>query len=378
VVIPRCAVLIGIVLGARVPAIHGKYTMKERQSVCSYRELEVSYENATDTITLAGTLTFPDTEQLCPAVVLIAGYGPQDRNATGMGHQYFSVLADHLAQQGIASLRFDKRGVGQSSGSLAMTTSEDLARDVLAGIAYLKTRSEVDAHKVGLVGLSEGGLIAALVASESSDVAYAVLMAPALATKPEDMLYNTALQLRADGASEEFIEDDQKVRCAVYGLAQEYAQDSKESMQEAMRAEIEKYVQALSESHKLEAQKLPFAFTETKIESIVAVLSSSAYQFFLTHDSLPVLERITIPLLTIIGDRDYIASAARVFPLVEKASAKSGNQDCHRVELPQLNHMFQTCVTGSLAEYGSIKETMSPVALYTISDWIREHTKSIA
>lgn len=344
---------------------------QEPQQPYPYREEEVSYENAVDQVVLSGTLTLPNKPGIFPAVVLIAGYGPNNRNASGMGHKYFLVLADYLTRSDIAVLRFDKRGVGTSTGDWATSNSEDLARDVLAGIEYLKTRSDINHKAIGLTGLSEGGLIATLVAAQSTDLSCIVLMAPALATTIEDMLYHTALQLRADGASDEFIRRDQEVRRTVCEIAQN--ENDRDKAQAMMKTTIKDYLKALPESQTLEAEKLPFAFTEAKVDDLVKVLTSPAYQFFLHHDSSKILQRVTVPTLTIIGDRDYITSAARIFSVIEKTCSKYGSKNFTMMELHNLNHMFQSCKTGSLAEYGAIEETMSPAAMKLIKDWLLKH-----
>lgn len=179
---------------------------------------------------------------------------------------------------------------------------------------------------------------------------------------------HAALQLRADGASEEFIKHDQIVRKAVYTIIKEELDQAKAD--KLMRVAIEGYLVNLPESQKLEAEKLPFAFTSKKVDGLIKVLTSPAYRFFLNYDSSAMLRQITTPILTIIGDRDYIVSAAKIFPILKRASEESGSQDCTMAELPNLNHMFQTCKTGSLMEYGILEETMSPAVMKLISDWI--------
>ncbi|GAI74447.1 unnamed protein product, partial [marine sediment metagenome] len=170
-----------------------------------YIEEEVAYENKDVGITLAGTLTLPSGDAPSPVVLLISGSGPQDRDGTIYGHHPFLVLADYLTRQGIAVLRVDDRGVGESTGDFSNATSEDFASDVLAGIEYLKTRKEINPEKIGLVGHSEGGLIAPIVAVKSPDVAFIVLMAGPGLTGEEILYLQGALISRAMGVSEEDI-----------------------------------------------------------------------------------------------------------------------------------------------------------------------------
>lgn len=343
-----------------------------------YQE-EVTYHNSPyataspDNVSLSGTLTLPSSTGSYPAVILIAGYGPNDRDVTGMGHKYFKVLAEHLTNQGIAVLRYDKRGVGKSTGNWATVNSKELAQDVAGAIAFLKTRKEINHEKIGLVGLSEGGLIASMVASQSPDVAFAVLMAPYVALGVENMVYQASLNLRADGATPEFVESDKAVRTAMYTVAQQ--ESNVQTAAQKMRRMIQEYEANLPQAQKLEAEKLPWALTGTKIDMWVNVVTSPAYRFCLTYDPTFMLEAIRVPILAIAGSRDLTAPPSKIFPVLETAFKKSGHSDYTLVELPDLNHVFQTCKTGAVAEYETIKETMAPAALNAISDWILARVK---
>jgi alpha/beta superfamily hydrolase len=254
--------------------------VKKKQTYL-YTSQEVTYNNTKADISLAGTLTLPSKQGIFPTVILIAGYGPKDRDATGMGHKYFLTLADYLTQQGIGILRFDKRGVGQSTGSFETSTSRDFADDVIASINYLKSRSDIDAHKIGLIGISEGGLIASMAAAESLDVAFMVLMAPAVITNVEDLVEMTARQLRADGASYNFIENDQKLRTDLYSIIKQ--KTTPEAAEERLKAVVAEYLSNLPESQKLEAEKLPFAFTAEKADALIKTFNSPWYRFFLNY-----------------------------------------------------------------------------------------------
>ena len=166
-----------------------------------YREEDVTFENAAARTRLAGTLTLPQGSGRFPAVVLIAGSGPNDRNETVFGHQIFLVLADHLTRHGIAVLRFDKRGIGKSTGDYASATTADFASDAEAALAYLKSRPEINPQAVGLLGHSEGGLIAPMIAARDSSVAFIVLMAGPGQRGDELMVTQNRLIARASGAS---------------------------------------------------------------------------------------------------------------------------------------------------------------------------------
>ena len=186
-----------------------------------YTEEEVAYENKEAGITLAGTLTLPSGKGPSPAVLLISGSGPQDRNETIYNHHPFLVLADYLTRQGIAVLRVDDRGVGESTGDFSQATSVDFASDVLAGIEYLKTRKEINPEQIGLIGHSEGGLIAPMVAVKSPDVAFIILMAGTGLTGEEILYLQGALISRAMGVSEEDIAKNRQFNEKIFSLIKE-------------------------------------------------------------------------------------------------------------------------------------------------------------
>ena len=338
-------------------------------------ENEVAYENKKTGIFLSGTLTKPLHAQMpIPTVLLISGMGPNDRNATTyVGHKPFLVLADHLARQGIAVLRVDKRGVGKSTGVFNTTaTSKDLSDDVIAGIEYLKTREDIDTKQIGLIGHSEGGMIAAMVAAETTDIAFVVLMGGAMVTDIEASIEHTALQLRADGASEDMIARDRTLRQQVLEL---FTQEKNAAIAEAKAlAIIQQYWADLPASLQKESANLLFAFTEANAAARVKMYNSPWYRFFLSYSPASALKRITVPVLALNGEFDWISSPRITFPVIAKALTEGGNSDYTLATLPRLNHSLQTCQTGSISEYATIKEPISPLALRMISDWIIERT----
>ena len=217
-------------------------------------------------------------------------YGPHDRDVTAMGHKLFKVIAEHLTSQGIAVLRYDKRGIGKSTGDWNSVTSKELAGDVLAGIEYLKTRDEIRHDAIGLIGLSEGGLIAAMVGAQSPDINFVVLMAPYVALGVDNLVYQSGEQLRADGASAEFIAHDQITRKAMYTIAKQ--EPNAQVAAQKIKELLTEYVVQLPASQKHEAAKLPWAFTESNIGMWSNVLLSVPYQFYLNYDPSAVLETL--------------------------------------------------------------------------------------
>lgn len=333
---------------------------QEPKGAIPYIEEEVKYLNSAADVTLAGTLTLPRSEKPFPAVLLIAGSGPNDRDETVFGHKPFLVLADHLTRQGIAVLRVDKRGVGQSTGTYSQATTEDFASDVVAGVEYLKTRKEVDAKQIGLIGHSEGGLIAPMVSVKSKDVAFIVLMAAPSVTGEEILYAQEAMLSRVMGVPEE------KLR---------HQLDFQKQILTAIlhESDLKKADKLLREIIAKELAHLPQAERQTNVavlEAQIKRINTKWFRYFLTYDPSTSLKYLKIPVLAINGELDCQAPSKQNLPVIAKALQEAGNRNYTIIEFPKVNHFLQTCETGSILEYGKIEETIAPVILNAISDWI--------
>ena len=347
-----------------------------------YREAEVAYSHDPEgdiessfepegtpenksRITLAGTLTLPEGEPPFPAAILISGSGPQDRDEALLGHRPFLVLADHLTRRGIAVLRYDDRGVASSTGSMKNADTHDFARDAHAGLLYLKTRTEIDADKIGLIGHSEGGLIAPLVAAKTKDVAYIVLLAGPGVSGEEILMLQGRLLAKAGGASEGRLADQEEQLRLLYSVLRE-EKDAAERRS--------KFAALLKESYEDlgELEQKALGSRDPWVQQQVAILESRWFRVFVAHDPRSTLGEVKCPVLAINGEKDLQVDADQNLPEIEKALAAAGNQDVTTVKLDGLNHLFQTCVTGAPSQYGKIEETFAPLALKTVADWIAE------
>lgn len=328
-----------------------------------YDEEEVVYTNPQDGVKLAATLTLPRTEGPHPAVVLISGSGAQDRNETVFAHRPFLVLADYLTRRGIAVLRADDRGVGGSTGNISEATSENFALDALAGVAYLKGRKEIDPRHIGLIGHSEGGIIAPIAAVKSRDVAFIVMMAGTGLTGEEILYRQAALIARAEGAPEEKIEENRRIQERIFAVLKQ-AKDL-ETAKKKLRALVPKTLDMMSEQEK-KAIPDPEKLIQTQMERLL----SPWFRHFLTYDPRPTLRKVRCPVLAINGSLDLQVPARENLSAIEKALKEGGNTDVTIKEFPGLNHLFQTAKTGSPSEYGKIEETISPGVLKYIADWI--------
>jgi len=330
-----------------------------------YLDEDVVYENKSAGIKLAGTLTMPKSGGPFPAVLLISGSGPEDRNETVFGHRPFLVLADYLTRQGVAVLRTDDRGVGGSTGDFSKAITDDFAGDAIAGVEYLKSRKEINPKQIGLIGHSEGGMIAPIAATQSPDVAFIVLMAgPGIIG--EDLLYlQGSLIAKAMGKSDEDIAKNKAVTERIFAVIKQ--EDDKAVAEKKIREIVENSTAGLSDAEK----KTIMASGESQLPFLL----SPWFKNFLTYDPKPTLMKVKCPVLAINGEKDLQVPPKENLSAIEEALKAGGNKDYTIKELPGLNHLFQTAQTGSPAEYAKIEETISPTALKTISDWILEHVK---
>jgi len=331
---------------------------QEPKAPFPYNEEEVSVENHSAGVTLSGTLTFPSTGGIYPVAILISGSGPNDRNETIFGHKPFLVLADHLTKQGIAVLRMDKRGVGNSTGDYNLATSSDSASDVLAAVDYLKNRKEVSS--VGLIGHSEGGLIAPMASSQSEDIAFIVMMAGP-GVNGEEILYRQgALVLRSFG--EEVVEKYLSFQRSAFAILKQELDPS--AAEEPLLKAYAEYVSEVPQSEQKMAGE--------NAQAVVQRLNTPWFRQFLTFEPSSVLKQIRVPLLVLNGELDIQVDPNQNLPRIAEALQEAGNSDYTILQLPKLNHLFQTSETGSIAEYAQIEETIAPSALNLISDWILE------
>lgn len=328
-----------------------------------YVEEAVTYKNGD--ITLAGTLTYLASEIPAPAVLLISGSGPQDRNESVMGHKPFLVLADYLTRRGIVVLRVDDRGVGGSSGNTMSSTTADMADDALAGVAFLKSRKQVNSRQIGLTGHSEGGLVAPLAASMSDDVAFIVMLAGTGVTGEEIIYLQAELIAKAQGADNEAL--------AASRRAQEQMVKAIKGSSNA--AEVEKLVREIADEQlPKSAKEEDSATTKAALESQLKLALSPWFRYFLTYDPRPALRKVKCPTLALNGEKDLQVDPKQNLPAIEAALKEGGNSDFELRELAGLNHLFQHCQTGSPTEYSKIDETFSPEALEIIGDWILAKT----
>lgn len=321
-----------------------------------YLSEDVEFTNRKSGLKLAGTLTIPKNTRNCPAVVMISGSGAQDRDETIFEHKMFWVVADYFARNGIAVLRVDDRGVGGSEGNIAQSTSEDFAEDALAGIAFLKEQNNIDPYKLGLIGHSEGGLIAPIAATQSDDIAFFIMMAgPGMIG--EQILYEqNDLSLKAAGMPEYAINQNRMVQQGIFEVLKNQP-DSVKALEELRIKMSQGFYPGMTP----EMQKA--------VDAKIAGVNNNWFRYFLSYDPQPTLARVECPVLALNGGKDVQVPVSNL-EAIKKAITEGGNPNIKTIAFPELNHLFQNCTTGAVAEYAQIEETIDPEVLSIMKDWI--------
>ncbi len=342
---------------------------QEPKEPYSYYSEEVNFSNTSAEIVLAGTLTLPKATGTYPVVIMITGSGPQNRNEELAGHKPFLVISDYLTKNGIGVLRYDDRGAGESTGDFTTATSVDFASDVQSAIAYLKTRKEVDKHNIGLIGHSEGGIIAPMVAVQSKDVKFIVLMAGTGIPGSELLSIQGRLIAKAMGKSDVEIEKSAEIRDKMISMAV-----ASENIQ-TLKDDLNTYLVAETQKEESSACVPEGVDTEQLIKAQIDFMATPWMVYLLRHDPANVLEKVNCPVLAINGDKDLQVPAKENLEAIAKALKKGGNKNVTLKMLPGLNHLFQESETGSPTEYAAIEQTFSPMALKEISNWILQQVE---
>ncbi|REC62506.1 alpha/beta hydrolase [Chryseobacterium pennae] len=334
----------------------------------SYYSEDITFKNKQANIYLAGTLTLPSREGVFPAVILISGSGPQNRNEELAGHKPFLVLSDYLTKNGFAVLRYDDRGTALSQGDFKRATSVDLATDVESAVAYLKTRKEINPAKIGLIGHSEGGLLAPQVAVKSRDVAFIVMLGGPGIPGDEILLIQQRLIAEASGTNEEEIKGAEMINRKIFNLVKKSSDIGQ--LKKDLRSSLKKIL--------TENPDLKRAGDTTDDEFINLQIDTYAtpwMQYFIKYNPVSTLKKVKIPVLALNGEKDLQITPKENLKAIKKALGKAKNKHVTIKELPGLNHLFQESDTGAPQEYQRIEQTYSPTVLKEVSDWLHLQIK---
>jgi uncharacterized protein len=355
----------GATLPLNIVKLSNSFTLnrpQEPKPPYPYISEDVTFNNDKFNIKLAGTLTKPQGKGPFPAVILITGSGAHNRNEELFGHKPFMVIADFLSRNGIAVLRYDDRGVGKSQGSQINATSADFATDAEAAFSFLRSNPEINPKAIGLIGHSEGGIIAPIVASSNKEIAFIVSLAGTGVPGEQILLAQAADINRASGIDEKKTEESISINKKLYAVLKKESDNNKAS--EKM---LEVYKQILAEKNTSPQD------TEKSLKQIQTSLDPAGLawlRYFLVTDPARFWKKVNCPVLALNGSKDLQVAADVNLPAIEKAIKSGGNQNVKTVKLDGLNHLFQHSATGLPSEYGNIEETFSPEALKIITDWI--------
>lgn len=318
-------------------------------------------------VSLSGTLTLPDSTGIFPAIILIAGSGPNDRDETIFGHKPFYVISDYLTRNGFAVLRYDKRGVGKSTGDYSKATISDFVTDASNALEYLKSRKEIDSSKIGMLGHSEGGIIAPMVASKSSDVKFLVLLAAPGTKGIEIVLDQNENSLKHQGIEPETINRLQLTNREIFESLLVWT--GSENDRTALRDRLSYLWEQLPILIKLKLEKEPY------LRAQFNAMITPGYRSFLATDPKDYLSLVSCPVLAINGENDVQVPALKNLEAIKHHIQKGGNYKVETKSYPMLNHLFQESITGQPDEYAKIDQTISPQVLSDITNWIKSKTE---
>lgn len=339
----------------------------------SYKSEDVVYNNTDNSLRYGATITIPEGKGPFPAAVLITGSGAQDRDETLVGHKPFAVLADHLSRAGYIIIRVDDRGIGKSTGDFNQSTTEDFAKDVSSSVDYLLNRPEVDKKKIGLIGHSEGGMIAPMVATARKDIDFVVLLAGPGVRITELMTEQNAAILRSTGMSDESVKEAKKLFRLMVSAIQTTS-DSATALQLSSEV-MENWKNNKPDSILHELQLSAPEKRKEYVTGMVKQLQGPWFRYFLNFNPRPYLEQLRCKVLALNGNKDIQVISSQNLSGIEAALKQSNAKVVTIKELPGLNHLFQSCNKCTIDEYGLLEETFAPSALQEISNWMNKYVK---
>jgi len=346
--------------------LRNRQTGEIKQEELPYNSEEVTFYNGT--LTFAGTLTTPKTPGKHPAVVMITGSGPQDRNEEIFGFKIFGIIADHLTKNGIAVLRYDDRGVGGSTGStVSESTTDDFAGDVVEAVKFLQIRSDINPEQVGLFGHSEGGIVAPLAFTKYDKIAFMVLMSGTGVKGIDILKEQSKLIMKADSTTDDEIKGYMQMLDLIYETASRNS--GWDELKEQIKQNIEEnYDKLPEETRKYITDK--DEYINTQASTTIKVFKSNWMRYFIDYDPAIALTKTTCPVLMLFGSNDLQVPPAQNEKTMVDALTKAGNKDFTVNIMPKANHLFQESLTGSPTEYTNLKKEFLPGFLDAVSGWI--------
>jgi len=338
---------------------------QEAEGQPPYKQEEVTFQNGD--VTLAGTLTLPEKEGACPAVILITGSGPQNRDEEIFGFKPFRLIADHLTRNGIAVLRCDDRGIGGSTGDIATSTTADFATDVETAVTFLRARKDIDTTHIGLIGHSEGGLVAPIVAAKDPQIAFIVLLAGPAYRGDTIILAQLARIMKAGGADEGTIQSQLTMQRKVFATLQ--SDQGWDELRAEMEAQFKEQIGVLPEEQRKSISNVD-ELMKTRVDASLAGVKTPWFRYFATYDPAPALSKLTTPVLALFGELDTQVPADMNKQGMKDAFKKGGVRDFTIKVMTKANHLFQSATTGAPDEYPKLEKKFVPGFLELITSWI--------
>ena len=335
---------------------------QEPQAPFPYLEEEIVFHHVNANFDMAGTLTLPEGEGVFPLILLLSGSGPQDRNEEILGHKPFLIIADYLTKKGFAVFRYDDRGTAKSGGEFEGATTPDFASDAASALAYLKTRKDIDTTKIALAGHSEGAMLAAMIAANAPRINSIIMLAgPGI---PGDQLLVMQQELIAtvNKVNPDEIKENSIINRSLFDLIKK-AHDL-----ESATIQVEKKLKKISKKLSKSALEAYGGKTEFVAQNLRAYINPWMY-YFLRYDPAVDLKKIKCNVLALNGNKDLQVPSKVNLAAIELNINNPGKIK-QVIEMPNLNHLFQNCLTGNITEYGEIQETISPEVLEKMNGFL--------
>lgn len=326
----------------------------------------ITFQNNEDEIKLSGTLSLPSKKGTFPAVILISGNGKHNRNAEFGKHKPLLDISNHLTKNGIAVLRYDKRGVEKSTGNYDSANSFHFANDVKSALDYLLTRDEINKQQIGLIGHSEGGLIAPIVASKSSNVAFIISLAGPSISGDKILLSQQKAIAIAKGVDLLEIENSQKLNREAFNIVKKY--ENNDTLNKKMTEYIKNI--SLNDPDKPESMTLD-DYVNTQVSGVLRPWMVN----FLRYEPSDFIKHVKCPVLAINGSKDLQVLANKNLAEWKRILESSGNKNVTIKEFQNLNHLFQNSKSGLPDEYENLNESFSKKVMEEMSVWIKQQIK---
>jgi uncharacterized protein len=335
-----------------------------------YKSQEITYATPNGAITYGATITIPKGKGPHPAILLLTGSGQQTRDHEILGHKPFAVIADHLTRNGFIVLRVDDRGTGKTTGDVESATTADFAGDADVSLNYLRSRKEVDKKRIGLIGHSEGGMIAQILASRRNDIKFMILLAAPGIKVPDLMIEQNRAILKKSNYLDNYVEEYLKLYSAILKATIE---SDKTVLPQKITAAVDQWTATTPKNVVLAMTGIRDEESRKNfIDAFNATAGSAWFRYFLTYDPSTYLQKTKAAVLALNGDKDLQVIAASNLKGIENALKKSKAPFVEVLEVKGMNHLFQECKSCTVAEYGQLEQSFSPKVLDKIVDFLRK------